>query len=452
MRPSANVTASNPRFVGLAGWAIVALALAIRLFYVWVAEVNWPLRADSYQYFRIAINVEEYGTFSTAQPTDEGVAPDSYRAPGYPALIAALNWIFGSISGTYWAVLIVQCLLGAGTVLLSLLLALRMMSRSWAYAAAILVAVWPHLVTLSGYVLTETTFGFFVALSAWALARMLERERWTDVVCCSAALAAAALVNQMILGYVVLLVVWYLLRHRTRRAILFAVLALAPPALWAVRDAEVGWTGIRSGAGRLMENVLVGSEPDFIPRYKGNAGEPKAVAARQRIAAEQHVFAVDPPRALNDVWQRLRSEPGRYALWYLSKPFGFWTWSIFQGDGDVYVYPMIKAPFDRNPALRAIASVCHGLNKMIMIAAFLGVLLVFVPRAVSERIRLSTTIVVVLFVYATAVHTVLMPDARYAVPFRPFKLILALLTARFLTDLVQQFRARAAAGNIEPAA
>jgi hypothetical protein len=221
------------------------------------------------------------------------------------------------------------------------------------------------------------------------------------------------------------------------------MLALSPPALWAIRDVHVGSTGSRSGAGRLMENILLGSEPDFIPRYKDNAGKPAAVAARQRIDAEEQEFAIDPGRAVAQVWTRLRSDPGRYTWWYLSKPFAFWDWSILQGYGDVYVYPMVVAPFDDYAVLRALASLCHGFNGVVMIAAFLGVLLLFATPPWPDSSRIAVATMAALFVYSTGVHSILMPDARYAVPFRPFELILALFAANVLFDAAQRRRMRA---------
>jgi len=422
--------------LGWGGLAIVVFALTMRLYYISVAQVDQPLRADAGQYFRIALNVKTYGTFSTAAPNSDGVVADTYRAPGYPALIALFASTLNNTQKTYWAILLLQCLLGAATVSLSILLALRLMPRPWAYAAGIIVAIWPHLITLGGYVLTETVFGFLVALSAYTLVLMLEGHRWLLTVCAAACLAMAALVNQVILGFSIPLVAWFCFSRRSLRACLFALLAIGPPTLWAIRDIQLNSLGMRSGSGRLIENILIGAEPDFIPRYKDNANDSAAVAARERISAEQRVFAADPRRAAEDVLNRLSSEPKRYLLWYLSKPAAFWAWSIVQGYGDVYEYTMLVAPFDVNPGLRLIASICHGLNNIVMIAALAGVILYFRRRREeSTCYQLAGAMVMILFVYATVVHSILTPDARYAVPFRPFEIILALLAAYTLIEI-----------------
>jgi 4-amino-4-deoxy-L-arabinose transferase-like glycosyltransferase len=415
------------RRIGWFGWLIVVAALVVRLYYISAAEVDTPLRADAGQYFRIAYNVTHSLTFSTAIPDPAGVTPDSYRAPGYPALIAVLLLLLGDLQNAYWAVLILQCLLGAATVGLSLCLALRVMPRPWAYASAILTALWPHLITLSGYVLTETTFGFLVALSAWCLVLLLERRTQGVLISAGASLAAAALVNQVILAFSVPLAVWYVASRRSRGALLFAALALVPPALWGLRDARMQAVPGNSASGRLMENVLIGMEPDYIPRYKITADEPQAAAAWQRITDGLHAYAVNPRQELADIGGRLASEPGKYLLWYASKPAQFWTWSIVQGYGDVYVYDMVVAPFDEQPLLRIVAALCHGMNGMLMWAAFAGVIVFALRRKRATReFVCAAWVIASLFIFATLVHTVLTPDARYAVPFRPFEIILAI--------------------------
>jgi hypothetical protein len=195
-----------------------------------------------------------------------------------------------------------------------------------------------------------------------------------------------------------------------------------------------------------MENLLTGMEPDFVPRYKVEGQSPAAAAARQRIFAGQQLFAADHAAAMAGVWRRFTAEPGRLAWWYLGKPARFWTWSIFQGQGDIYVYPMRVAPFDANPALRVLASLCHGLNPVIMLAAFAACILYLVQRKRwGGTVSATAGVAVALFAYATLLHTVLNPDARYAVPFRPFEFLLAALAASsLLTTLLKRRVATAA--------
>lgn len=436
------------RSLGGAGWLIVALALVLRLYYISVAQVDHPLRADAGQYFIIAHNVLESGTFSTANPASGPVAPDSYRAPGYPAVIALASAAFGDLQSSYWAVLILQCLLGTASVALTLLIARRMMPLAWALLAAGLAAVWPHLITLSGYVLTETLFGFLLALAALFLVGVLENATRGRVVAAAASLAAAALVNEMALGFTLAFAAWLLVRRRWSLALLFAVVALGPSTLWAVRDSRLDLSGDRSSGGRLIQNVLVGMEPDYVPWYRDTTNTPAAVAARARIEREQRQFAHDPDQLPAILGARLADRPWHLLAWYAAKPFALWRWGIEQGAGDIYVYPMLVGPFDAVAALRVLASVCHGLNRIVMLGAFAGLILVVVRRRKSPS-GAAAVIAALLFGYVTAVQTLLMPDARYAVPFRPFEFLLAVWV---VAVALQSVRARREAVAALPAA
>lgn len=65
---------------------VVAVGLALRLGFVLEAVVQHPLRADAGQYALYAKNLCEHGVFSLA--TTSPPAPDSFRSPGYPAVLA----------------------------------------------------------------------------------------------------------------------------------------------------------------------------------------------------------------------------------------------------------------------------------------------------------------------------------------------------------------------------
>jgi 4-amino-4-deoxy-L-arabinose transferase-like glycosyltransferase len=433
--------AADSNRLGRIGWAIVLAALCMRLCYDFVAQINEPLRADSGQYFTIALNVLKHATYSTADPESASVVADSYRAPGYPTIIATMIWLFGGMGRAFLAMLVLQSLMGAAVVALTIKLTLRMLPRQYAYAAGMLCAVWPHLITLGGYALTETTFGYLVCLSAFMLVEARDNPTLSRSAMAGLSLAAAALVNPVILGFLLPVAVWMCATRRSRAAVLFALLALAPPMLWAIRDAHIQTAPRMSSGGRLIENVLIGAEPNFIPRYKDYANEKAAVAARQWIEHERDVFAASPRDAFLDVWDRISSRPGFYFLWYLSKPAQFWTWSIVQGNGDVYEYPMLVAPFDSVLPLRVIAAVCHGINTPLMWASFAGVMLFLLMRKrLADTQRTAAGMVTAVFVYATAIHTILTPDARYATPFRPFEFILATMVACYLIEQWRHYR------------
>jgi hypothetical protein len=295
--------------------------------------------------------------------------------------------------------------------------------RRYVYLVGVMAAVWPHMITLGSVALTETLFGFLLIAGVCLLIRALERSEPRAMIAPGILFAAAALVNQIAVGLIGLFCVALFCTKRKLAMCVFALVALGPAVLWTIRDSTISPPSGLSASGRLMENVLIGMEPAFAPKYMATGADPAAVAARARITAELDTFAHNKAEALGHIWQRIMDHPGEFLAWYVTKPARFWSWSIVQGANDLDVYPMIFAPFDAEAPLRVIASSCYAINGPLMLLALGGVLLVL-----SGRVGVRTHahwIVVAVILYATVVHSILTPDVRYAVPFRPYEFILA---------------------------
>ncbi|HEX5244677.1 MAG TPA: hypothetical protein VFW23_15545 [Tepidisphaeraceae bacterium] len=95
----------------------------------------------------------EHKTIATSLVTGRGFAfndfgyfgPSSFQSPTYPFLLAGMFEIFGvQTPAAYFAILVLNCLIGAAIVPLTWLLA-RMLrgSEAVAYVAAVLVMIWP---------------------------------------------------------------------------------------------------------------------------------------------------------------------------------------------------------------------------------------------------------------------------------------------------------------------
>ena len=421
---------------------IGAVALSLRLFYLFAMQVDIPLRADAGQYFRIALNVVQYGVFSIADPQSGVPLPDSFRAPGFPVVIA-LPLALGSDIGTaYWYVLLMQALIGAAIAMVMLALARRWLSRNYALGAGLLIAVWPHLITQGGYVLTETMFGGLVVGAIFLLVRASESGRPFIYAIAGATVAAAALVNQMIVLLPFLLLVCILPAKRYSQAAVFLVAALSLPALWAVRDAHIESPQGHSGDERLFENVMIGLEPDFVD-YHHAPNLPAGIAAK-RVMEGRELYAQDKSAAYAAVFARIRQDPLYYVMWFAQKPALLWQWSVVQGAGDIYVYPMLASPFENNPLYRFIAAFCYGLNTPLAVAAFVMALLVLLSiwRKGLRTEDCALLLCVLTFCYAEFVYTALTPDARYANPFRPLEIVLSVTLLARLAGYVLSHRAK----------
>jgi hypothetical protein len=174
------------------------------------------------------------------------------------------------------------------------------------------------------------------------------------------------------------------------------------------------------------------------------------LAARRRVGEGSGLYVRDKNAAYAAVFARIRENPLYYAAWFAQKPALLWQWSIAQGAGDIYVYPMLASPFESNVFCRAVAAICCGLNTPIAIAAFVGALLVLL-LAWRGRLRpqdQALLLCALTFCYAELAYTALAPDARYANPFRPFEIVLAMsLLARLSDSYLSLRRAKRDGGS-----
>jgi 4-amino-4-deoxy-L-arabinose transferase-like glycosyltransferase len=434
-KPAENVSMSRKEWIELGiGTAVVFFALWLRLEYQATTLVDTPLRADAGQYFRIAWNIVNHGVFSMDYPGEAIPSPDSYRGPGFPLLIASSLVLGGE--GFYSHLMFTQAVLGALSVALTIALARIWLTPAYSIATGLLVAIWPHLIVMSGYVLTETLFGFTLMLGTYLLCSAKKNEKPYRYVLAGLVFAFSALVNPAILLFPVLVCAGLFFTTR-KSAVIFLLCSLLLPTAWSIRGSMLE-TG-RTTGGRLMENVLAGMEPDF--DYGDSA---QAKAAKTRIFAGLKSSRENSLGELNNIVDRLVQEPAFYAKWYLvDKPQQFWQWSIVHGRGDIYVYPVVFSTYQTNSFYRAMASLCVGLNLPLMFAAF-GFVLVFSTRAARGKLQdddIPLAIVTVLFVYATVLHSILTPEPRYAIPFRPFEMLLAVsmvaLAHQYLRDRKQ---------------
>ncbi len=242
--------------VSLIGLLAVALRLTVLALGPW-QNPERALRADSPRYVLLARNLLEYGTFGkttedgrmhqavarlrSENGTDprrdaNGLAPESFRTPAYPAFLAAVFRAGGDLR----AVLVIQCILGGAAAALVVAVARSLgLSRAAALLAGLGWAVHPALVLYDNLILTESLFntGAVAALFLSARARGLAGALLAGVT-----LGVTGLVRPVGFLYVpaALALGW---RRYPRYALAVAGLAAAavlPPVLWAARNGAVG--------------------------------------------------------------------------------------------------------------------------------------------------------------------------------------------------------------------
>lgn len=417
------------------------LALTLRWYYVTHAMVYHPIRGDAIQYHAYAWNLVQHGVFSMAAPDSPNVAPDSFRDPGYPLFLAGWMRVTGNFDAWYAAILLSQSLLGALTVVLLMSAARRWIRDGWLLGAGVLMALWPHSITITSFVLSETLFGFLVALAIWLWAYGLQRQNWRWAAAAGFAFGLAGLTNAVLLPFAPLLAVFLMLRRLITRQLGLALLvgALVLPAAWGIRNAML--PAGASSSGRALVNLVQGSWPDYHSGYRlAVAGNPEGTRIMKAIGREQTLMLADPAAGLRQIASRMGQAPLHYLGWYLSKPALLWGWSIRMGQGDVYVYPTAYSPFSENPAFRALISLCRAANPLLMCVSLFG-LVVALRRGGGHVAGLSVSL---LAVFVTLVYSILQSEPRYGIPFRGVEL---LLFAFALDRLAIFLTARRAAGQ-----
>jgi len=401
---------------------VVVVAALLRVGFFATAEVQQPLRVDAGQYAQYAENLVEHGVYSLSADADP--LPDSFRSPGYPLFLAGCRLLVGE---TLWydLALWLQLALSTLTVLLVYGMARQYVPYGAAVAAAVLVALSPHLVVAPAYVLTECLTSFVVCLGLWVLT---QAKTMGPTVAGAAILGLAPLCNEtlVILPLIATATLW---RRDRRRAVAILVVAMLPFACWSVRN-QVSDLAV-SGSARAVASISHGSYPGMVYKSSRFYGFP------YREDPAQPEFGSSWSNLWSVLLPRVQEDPMRYLQWYLvEKPVWLWGWDLVQGN-DVYVYPVANSPYQSQPVMSATREFMRWLHLPIMLLACLGAVV-----GIRRRRDDGTWGLAVLgwaVIVGTLAYLPVIPDPRYLQPLRP---VIFLLAALGVAVLMRAFRER----------
>jgi 4-amino-4-deoxy-L-arabinose transferase-like glycosyltransferase len=234
-------------------WALLALALCVRLGFVAATPHYTPIH-DDHDYDRLACSLIRGGGYSNTGPptppgscvTPEAVArPTAYRPPAYPMALGALYATVGPLHVDRWtAARVAQALLGTVVAGLIGLVAGLVWGRRAGLAALALAAVHLPFAMVGAALVSETLFLAF-ELGAVACVLLASRggRRWPWIVAAGLLTGLAWLTrsNGMLLLLPLALAAWSALRPRGRRAATLAVVTLLGLAAvtispWTIRN------------------------------------------------------------------------------------------------------------------------------------------------------------------------------------------------------------------------
>jgi hypothetical protein len=245
---------------------IVAAAVAgliVRLAFGLLYWVHKPLTHDEREYLALAQSVAAGRGFVYDASHDTGTAQQFGRAPAYPLFLAAVGAGASEYDAAPARVKIAQSIVGALGIWLIGLLAARAAGPAAGVFAAWIAAVYPPLVWICAFVLSEALYSTLALATALLLDTAIDRagdpreggETRPHLAGNAFALAAGVTAGIAILARPAMLFLlpvaslWMLYRRRARLAVILVVTSLAVVAPWTARNVRT--------YGRL---VLVASE------------------------------------------------------------------------------------------------------------------------------------------------------------------------------------------------
>jgi 4-amino-4-deoxy-L-arabinose transferase-like glycosyltransferase len=153
-----------------------AIGIVARLLFGLIYWTDKPLTRDEQEYLSLARSLRAGEGFVYDDVLREGPIEPFGRAPGYPAFLAVIGGGRAPVSSVPAVVDVAQAVVGGIGVMLVGLLAYRLAGRAAATWAAALAAIYPPLVWISGYAMSEALFWPLALGGAWLVDRTRQSE------------------------------------------------------------------------------------------------------------------------------------------------------------------------------------------------------------------------------------------------------------------------------------
>ncbi len=336
-------------------------------------------------------------------PWAHGTGPSGWLTPPYPALIAALMWIFDGLNPAMaFTLFALQALAGAASCVLLVRLGKNLGAPAAGWWGGVLFALYPPGIWNAVNVVWDTTFVSFGTLACLVLltrAGALSTTR--SVIALGLAWGSLAFLNPAPLALLPAVFLFIALSEgtraaRARNAAIFTLSLLAVCAPWMLRNARVlGTPNLRPNFGvelRLGNNPEANGHP--VP-FKFHPSHVPEELALYRELGEKAYAANCQQRALE--W--IAAEPARFASLCLRRIVYFWV-----GDSpltDERTSRSVGARLDPNAWAKFLSFAALGIlgwigalrwrgparDRALLLAALAGFGLAYYVTHVSERYR-----------------------------------------------------------------
>jgi len=397
---------------------VLLLAAVLRIQAISSTVIDLPVRLDAQQYYFGSLNLARWGIFSNAAPAAIPPSPNSFIPPLLSVLILPFLK-YPPTDSMLFQFNTFQACMGIITVALVFLL-FRLFTSSWiSLGAALASAVSPHLVCLSTYLLTETSFTLLLVGSLVCIGYALKRDSLCMSLLGGLVLGVSALARPTTEYFPVfmLLGMWLFVDRKQfiKTVLPSAILALSVIFAWKIRNFFA--IGVFSDPTLAFKTIQHGMYPGMM---YNNIQSSFATPYRFDPLADQ---MTNLHNVLAVMWQRVQADPGIYLYWYcIGKPMAFLQWGFQDGAGEIFVYPAIYSPYFDVPLFGYTYFFMKAVHIPLIVFAFIGGgLAVFRPDylRMSRKESLPLLLIVGVIVYFLLLHIVGFPLARYSLPIRP---------------------------------
>jgi 4-amino-4-deoxy-L-arabinose transferase-like glycosyltransferase len=237
----------DPRHVRTVIAAAIVAGLALRLAFGLIYWTGKPLTLDEQEYILLARNVVRgHGLTYDGGPAN---VRHFERPPAYALFIAGILGATGTAATPPGgdtevpaSVKIVQTLLGGLTIWLIARIARRAAGARAAMVAAWLAALYPPLLWIAAYLLSEALYVVLALLAVWYLGEAIDQgpaaPRW-PAFAAGVVAGIGVLTKEAMVFFLILAVAWLLVRRRLAVLALLLAGAVVTVAPWTVRNYAV---------------------------------------------------------------------------------------------------------------------------------------------------------------------------------------------------------------------
>jgi hypothetical protein len=369
---------------------LFSLAFVIRLLYLLPLSPN-NISPDAFDWMNTGLNVA----------AGKGIG-DSWRPPGYSAVLGAVFFIFGK--SVLWA-RVANAVFSSLTCVILYFTGKKVFNTVVGGLAALMASCYPYYIAYSGDLLSEIFLTFMISLSVLAAYRCKEKPSFWNCVLTGVVFGLTALTKSVILPFFLLACAWlWWNTKQLKSGLLVGVFMLLTISGWTLRN-HFYYKDIIPVSTPWLSFGGSNCDEAFALETSGELDTPMPFSLAKQAIPKWYEDANKLPPAERDRELRerglgwIRNNPGKFSFLVYKRTLHFWR-----------LYPMMAYKWQK-----LAAKLTSGIYIPL---CFLGI-------ALSYRRFRDTSLLIALFASYTAVYVCFAVTLRYRVPIDTFIMLFA---------------------------